>query len=577
MTRQSHSHQRPAWIALTILALAVNAAGMAAQTVRVTVYDEARPSPAVGAIVTLERVRSPLSAPEAIRSVLSSETGSYSVTATEAGTHRLTVRRIGSKPYRSPVFSLGAGEVRRLDVHLEAFKATTADVMELGRITVLRATPCETKPKDAERIARLWDDARTALMATEISARDSLVPRRLVRFVRDLNPETLDVENETLYDFSAPVGARPGFTSPPGDSLSQVGYWRRVNKSSIRFYGPDANALLSQAFVEDHCFSILADDDRPDQIGLMFEPVDYRRSRGDPPEIRGTVWLDSLTSELRSLDFTWLKSPIRGPTGKLGGEVRFTRLMTGPWLVHRWRLRMPQEVVVADGKGRLQVARIRRFGILEEGGFVDSPAMRAGERPATITGTVRDGDGTLLAGARVTLAGSAKRATTDFRGHYVIAGVTPGVHVVVVEHEHYDALGVRAGESKVLLDEGATRDVSFDGPDVHEVAGMLCGGDADRGRVTLRLTVVDSATARPMGGLRLALTERDAPGSSEAYSLELEADSNGVVVFCNAPANRALLLSARTGKTSARVELKLPRGLTSQVVRWPGTGAVKLD
>jgi hypothetical protein len=356
--------------------------------------------------------------------------------------------------------------------------------------------------------------------------------------------------------------------------LSQVGYWRRVNKQNFKFYGPDANALLSQAFVEDHCFSIAADDNRPGQIGLSFEPVEYRR--GSPPEIRGVVWLDSLTSELRSLDFNWLKFPIRGPTEHLGGEVRFMRLPSGSWLVHRWRLRMPQEVVVPDSKGRLQVASTRRFGILEEGGFVDAPRLRDGERPATIAGTVRDGDGKLLAGARVVVTGTSLSATSDLRGRYLIDSVPPGVRILTVEHHVYDALGVRAGEAKVLLDEGVVRDVSFDGPDAEDVAGMLCGGDAERGRVTLRLTVLDSATARPIQGLRLSLAERDGSADGNAYAQDLEADANGVVTFCNAPANRPLALTARIGKVAARVELKLPRGLTNQIVRWPGSSTFKL-
>lgn len=574
MNRQWRGCLQGAGFMTTILGLICLPGSAPAQTVRGTVYDQARPSPAIGAIVTLERVRSLLASPEHVRSVLTDESGSYAIRATETGAYRVLVRRIGSKPYRSDVFQVGASDTRRLDIHLERFQPTTAEYTELGRVTVLRITPCETNPVDAVRIARMWDDARTALMATEISIRDSLVPRRLVRFVRDLDPETLEIQSELLYDFNAPRGARPGFTSPPGDSLSQVGYWRRVNKSNFRFYGPDANALLSQAFVEDHCFSIAADDNRPGQIGLSFEPVEYRR--GNPPEIRGTVWLDSLTSELRSLDFNWLKFPIRGPTENLGGEVRFMRLPAGSWLVHRWRLRMPQEVVVPDSKGRLQVASTRRFGILEEGGFVDSPRLRDGERPATIAGTVRDGDGKILVGARVIVTGTSLSATTNFDGRYMIDSVPPGVRMVTVEHQQYDALGVHAGEAKVLLDEGALRDVSFDGPDAEEVAGMLCGGEAERGRVTLRLTVIDSATARPMRGMRLSLAERDGSADSDSYARELEADANGVVTFCNAPANRPLTLTARSGKVSARVELKLPRGLTSQVVRWPGSGTIKL-
>ena len=103
---------------------------------------------------------------------------------------------------------------------------------------------------------------------------------------------------------------------------------------------------------------------------------------------------------------------------------------------------------------------------------------------------------------------------------------------------------------------------------------MLCGGETERGRVTLRLTVIDSATSRPMRELRLVLLERDS-SAVQAYAREFETDGNGVALFCNAPANRPLILTARNGKTVARVELKLPRGLTNHVVRWPGTVGAK--
>jgi hypothetical protein len=165
---------------------------------------------------------------------------------------------------------------------------------------------------------------------------------------------------------------------------------------------------------------------------------------------------------------------------------------------------------------------------------------------------------------------------SDSRGRYAIDNVPPGVRVVTVDHDVYEALGVRAGEAKVLLDEGAVRDVSFNGPDTEDVTRMLCGGDVERGRVTLRLTVLDSATARPIQGLRVSLAERDGSADGDPHAEDLEVDANGVVTFCNAPANRPLSLTARIGKVSARVELKLPRGLTNQVVRWPGTGTIRL-
>ena len=544
-----------------------------AQTVRGRVFDQVMPQPAAGAIVSLERVPSPLSKPEPVRSILADEVGAYAFTATTAGNYRILVRRIGSPPFRSDVFAMALGETRRLDIHLQRVNGA-ASVTELGRITVLRATPCETSLQDAARITAFWEDARTALLATEISARDNLVSRRFVRFVRDLDPKSLDVDNETLYEFIAPQTVNIGFTSPSGDSLSTSGYWRRTTNTSFRYYGPDANALLSQAFVEDHCFSIIENGNRPGRIGLSFEPIERRKGRGTPAEIRGTVWLDSQTSELRSLEFAWTTLPMRVPDDHLGGEVLFSRLASGPWFVHRWRLRMPQEVLVADGRGTQQV-RTKKFAILEEGGYVESATTAHGRLPAMVTGLVLDGDRRILAGARVKVAGTDRETFTDAAGRFRFDAVPPGLRRITVEHERYEALGVRAGDKQVLLDEGSTRELTFVGPEGDEVEALLCDGEPARGRGTIRLVFIDSATTRPMRGLRVSIAERD--GNGDGFASETETDASGVVVFCNAPASRPLTLTARQGKTSASAELKLPRGgLMAQVVRWPGTGSIRL-
>src|SRR5690349_934176 len=94
--------RRFAFMLATFLGIVPNAAR--AQLVRGTVYDQARPRPAIGAIVTLERIRAPFASPEQVRSVLTDESGAYSVRPTEVGVHRITVRRIGSKPFRSEPF-----------------------------------------------------------------------------------------------------------------------------------------------------------------------------------------------------------------------------------------------------------------------------------------------------------------------------------------------------------------------------------------------------------------------------------------------------------------------------------------
>lgn len=53
------------------------------------------------------------------------------------------------------------------------------------------------------------------------------------------------------------------------------------------FYAPDAEVLLSDAFLDSHCFSLReATVQGEARLGLTFEPVPGRTI----PEVRGVLW-----------------------------------------------------------------------------------------------------------------------------------------------------------------------------------------------------------------------------------------------------------------------------------------------
>jgi hypothetical protein len=339
-------------------------------------------APGIGAIVILERL-----AQDSVverNAVLAHANGSFIVRATAPGTHRLTVRRIGSTPFQSELFLLAAGEERRFDVQLDQASPTGSSMMILSGIDVRRATPCRAD-RNGSRIATLWSDARTALEATEISERDRLVQRTVLRFVREIDVPALTVRTETLTAFdSLDVGEPPRFRSMPADSLSKVGYWRVKDATWTEFYGLDANALLSEAFVRDHCFSLVeGNDSRLGLVGLVFEPIRSRTGIFSPPEVEGTIWLEGQTSALKLVEFDWTK--LDADRKLYGGEVHFARVATGPWFVSSWRLRMPQEVLLVGGRGAS-----RHKGIVEEGGIILDESTDSSRVPVTLHGAVRD-------------------------------------------------------------------------------------------------------------------------------------------------------------------------------------------
>ncbi len=65
------------------------------------------------------------------------------------------------------------------------------------------------------------------------------------------------------------------------------------------------------------------------------------------------------------------------------------------------------------------------------------PGIAGAQVPATVSGVVRDSLGGGVIGARVSIKGSAARATTDSAGGYRVTGVTPGAAVLDVRRLGY--------------------------------------------------------------------------------------------------------------------------------------------
>ncbi|MEP7346163.1 MAG: carboxypeptidase-like regulatory domain-containing protein, partial [Gemmatimonadaceae bacterium] len=174
---------------LLFFALALCAPSVGAQLVRGTVTERTSGAPLSGVLVTLVNEAS-----RTVGSALTSERGDYGIRAPEAGRYRIDAKRIGVRRFSSPVFDLTAGETREINVQLDALLYSLPEV-------VITAIPlCNKGDKEAGRVAALWDEARTALAATQISLRDRLFNARVVRYVRQIDPANFKVINETRSD-----------------------------------------------------------------------------------------------------------------------------------------------------------------------------------------------------------------------------------------------------------------------------------------------------------------------------------------------------------------------------------------
>lgn len=524
-----------------VLALTLCGASLNAQLVRGTVVERSSGAPLGGVLVTLVN-----DSTRTVGSALTSERGEYGIRAPGPGRYRIDAKRIGVRRSSSTVFELAQSETREINVQLDALLYSLPEV-------VITAIPlCNKGDKEAGRVAALWDEARTALTATQISLRDRLFSARLVRYVRQIDPATFKVVNETRSDVQGIVD-RP-FFSLAAESLSAHGFWRKDADGSTLYYAPDADVLLSDTFLADHCFQYARSSrDRAGMVGLRFEPA-RRRDVGD---VKGTLWMDAKTFELRFVDYRYTNLEDLADSLRIGGEVHFARLKSGAWIVRRWFIRMPQlgrsvsPPLGLTSNAPSVLVRPVVFRLREEGGDVTAEGLRVYEKPATLVGVIQDSAKGPLAGARVRLEGTPYSGVSGDDGSFRIDSLPPGTFDVVVDHPDYEALGMTATTGDLVLKEGETKRLSLRAIDTREIVSRLCLGKRPAAdRATLHVTVRNAKSGGPLAFANLSVTWKEFSGSGSdmlaaVRQIDGSSDSRGGISYCDLPARTLLTLNRR--------------------------------
>ena len=205
----------------------------------------------------------------------------------------------------------------------------------LPNVRVSGKTPCRIHPESALETADLWSAAKATLESTVQS--DSAVPRLLVREWR----RTLDYAFRLRYedaDTSIVQTRRPFEKKAPGN-LERAGYIQRQGWSMV-YYGPDAGLLLSERFLNQHCFRrVEGEGGKAGLVGLAFAPL----PRAVQPDVTGVLWIDLERGELRSVEYTWINAPEEARAPGIGGRADFVRLSSGGWMIQRWSIRMARQ------------------------------------------------------------------------------------------------------------------------------------------------------------------------------------------------------------------------------------------
>jgi hypothetical protein len=311
-------------IVVQLLILIACAPPLAAQAVQGRLVEEGNRAPVARALVSLID-----GAGRAVATAQTRPDGGFTLTAPAPGTYRVRAERVGRAATVSDALALAAGQTHPLEL-----AARGEAVMLEGIVAAAGERACSVRPDREARVAAVWEEARKALEGAEWSRKNEARLFTVRTFSRDLEPQTLTVRQERAQ--TARTRLPTPFRSVPAERLAEGGYVQRDGRDNL-FFAPDAEVLLSDAFLDTHCFRLEADPRGQGRVGLAFEPVRGRRL----PDVRGVLWIDAATAELRHVDYAYTEIGPRAENVEWGGRIDFARLPDGAWYVRRWAIRMP--------------------------------------------------------------------------------------------------------------------------------------------------------------------------------------------------------------------------------------------
>lgn len=497
-----------------------------AQAVEIQVVAEST-TPVAGAIVRL------LGENGAVTQGLTSEAGRLSLRGPSPGSYRLRIDRIGYVGLTTGPFTLGAGIPLRMRVEVPSQRVLLPTLVTSGR------SWCERNEMQGALAAALWEEVKKALTANVITQSQGGIPLQLRRFIREVDlGGSPGLERVTV---SGIVQGQP-FRSLPPARLAARGFMEEEG-GELRFAAPDAALLLSEEFVRTHCFVVTSESGG--LVGLEFEPIRGRRV----PEISGTLWVDRGTSELRFLEYSYVRLPASLRRASLGGRVEFSPLPGGEWIVSYWHIQMPQlETRTARAVSRLS-------GYVQQGGRSEIAGDAAGHASrAIVRGRVHDGspaNSGQLEPAIVWIEGTTDTMFADSDGRFELAVDASGERVISVRHPRLGLLGEPTSRV-VLLSIGDTTTVDFDVPPVGRFVREFCSpGELGVAGIARK------ADATPAPDWELQTTWTSSGGRTTAW--DIHPRPNGLFGVCARTSNDTISIIGAIGRraqAAATVVLK---------------------
>lgn len=540
-------------------ALCLSPAVASAQTVLVRVLNGATSDPVFGALTYLVDPSG-----QVVKTALTDERGRALFVGVPGATYRVRVDMIGMATSETDLFEVAEGMSVAKDVRLEA----SAILLE-GIDVELEGGRCTLRPGgEGLAIADVWDEARKALTAAAFTDEQGAYRYKTMIYNRDLSRElTILSEQETRREGYM----RTPFESRPAEDLVHNGFVQADGRDNI-FFAPDAAVLLSDVFLDTHCFRLaLGDGDREGLIGLAFEPTGEDKSVVD---IAGTMWIDMETSELRWLEYFYEYLDPDIASREVGGRVDFRRMPAGTWIVPEWWIRMP-----TVGQARDAAGHIRRFvdGFHQTGGMVlevrEAGGRSLGQQVQTggVEGVVVDSLGALRRGVRVGVVGSNQEVYTTAEGRYSITGLNPGRYQVRFVDPGLELYGFVPDPVTKDVIRGEMTTLDYHMPAVADVLFERCRDEPRPEDSSVLAGMVRDSRFRAVSGatVRVQWTEYRLRSTNDVIRLDggdisgfqTTADARGFYLFCGVPTDMLLTIQALIGEEeSVYYELRIGVG-----------------
>jgi hypothetical protein len=516
----------------------VGIAPAAAQTVLTRVVASETSQPIFGALAHLIDDQG-----RTLRSVLTDERGRALFVSVPPARYRVRAEMIGMATRETAPFDVAQGATDAGELRLEP-----RPIDLVGIDVTAERRRCTARPAgEGLLVASLWEEARKALAAAALTEQQGLYRYETMRYERDIDPATRVVVREDQ-------SRREGYMRAPFESLAPedfaAGGFVRPDGSELVYYAPDADVLLSDSFLDTHCFRVEDAGDRTDVVGLSFEPLGRRRNIVD---IAGTLWLSDETAELRWIEYVYSNLDLPVETSAAGGRVQFERMSDGTWIIPDWWIDMPLvgNQILDNGTSRPTLRSLRRTGgrvlAVHEGGGRTLVGRR---QQGGIEGIVVDSTGAPMAGARVGVIGGSQQVFTDGGGRFGLLGLSEGLYEVrFVDPRVADAGLVPPPVTREVI-LGEVSYLEYHMPSLAEMMTEACRAESPPERTGLLAGRVADETGAPWSGAtvrvmwgRLEVGFDGATGFVRRSGREATTAPDGTYQLCGLPQREQFTVS----------------------------------